>query len=104
MGGTAILSGSGAATYTWSGGVTNGVAFTPTVTSTYTVTGTNSAGCTGTDQVTINVTPGPVAAITGAAPTCLGSQVTLTASPMGATYLWTLGCRTQRLHNISRYR
>jgi hypothetical protein len=101
VGGSAILSGSGAATYTWSGGVTNGVAFTPTVTSTYTVTGTNSAGCTGTDQVTINVTPGPVAAITGAAPTCLGSQVTLSASPMGATYLWMPGGATTQTITIS---
>ena len=101
VGGSAILSGSGASTYTWSGGVTNGVAFTPTVTSTYTVTGTNSAGCTATDQVTINVTPGPVAAITGAAPTCLGSQVTLIASPIGATYLWMPGGATTQTITIS---
>jgi hypothetical protein len=100
-GGSATLSGSGAATYTWSGGVTNGVAFTPTVTTTYTVTGTSAAGCVGTDQVTINITPGPVAAITGAAPTCLGSQVTLTASPIGATYLWMPGGATTQTLTVS---
>ena len=101
VGGTATLSGSGASTYTWSGGVTNGVAFTPTVTSTYTVTGTSAAGCVGTDQVTINVTAGPVAAISGAAPMCLGNQVTLTASPVGVTYLWMPGGATTQTITVS---
>ncbi len=101
VGGTATLSGSGASTYTWSGGVTNGVAFTPTVTTTYTVTGTSAAGCVGTDQVTINVTAGPVAAISGAAPMCLGNQVTLTASPVGVTYLWMPGGATTQTITVS---
>jgi hypothetical protein len=101
VGGSATLSGSGAATYTWTGGVTNGVAFTPTVTSTYTVTGTSAAGCIGTDQVTINVTASPVAAISGAAPMCLGSQVTLTASPIGVTYLWMPGGATTQTITVS---
>jgi uncharacterized protein YjdB len=101
VGGSATLSGSGASTYTWTGGVTNGVAFTPTVTSTYTVTGTSATGCVGTDQVTINVTAGPVAAIAGAAPICLGSQVTLTASPIGATYLWMPGGATTQTITVS---
>jgi hypothetical protein len=101
VGGTATLSGSGASTYTWSGGVTNGVAFTPTVTSTYTVTGTSAAGCVGTDQVTINVTAGPVAAIAGGAAVCLGNQVTLTASPVGATYLWMPGGATTQTLTVS---
>ena len=100
-GGSATLSGSGASTYTWSGGVTNGVAFTPTVTTTYTVTGTSAAGCVGTDQVTINVTAGPVAAISGAAPMCLGNQVTLTASPVGVTYLWMPGGATTQTITVS---
>lgn len=101
VGGTATLSGSGASTYTWSGGVTNGVAFTPTVTNTYTVTGTSAAGCVGTDQVTINVTAGPVAAISGAAPMCLGNQVTLTASTVGVTYLWMPGGATTQTITVS---
>ncbi|NBP30197.1 MAG: hypothetical protein EBV23_11605, partial [Flavobacteriia bacterium] len=44
--GTAVtLNGSGANTYTWNNGVSNGVAFTPAATQTYTVTGTNANGC-----------------------------------------------------------
>ncbi len=50
------LSGSGTATnYIWDNGVTDGVAFAPTATTTYTVTGTNANGCTNTDQITITV-------------------------------------------------
>ncbi|HIP37039.1 MAG TPA: T9SS type B sorting domain-containing protein, partial [Crocinitomix sp.] len=54
------LTGSGATTYTWDNGVTNGVAFTPATTATYTVTGTDANGCTNTDQVTVTVNPLPV--------------------------------------------
>ncbi|HXB40890.1 MAG TPA: FG-GAP-like repeat-containing protein [Bacteroidia bacterium] len=50
-----ILTGSGAATYTWTGGATNGVAFPAAATTTYTVTGTNSDGCTNKDTVRVIV-------------------------------------------------
>lgn len=50
------LLGSGAETYSWDMGVENGIPFVPPVGSTeYTVTGTNAAGCSGEDMVTINV-------------------------------------------------
>ncbi len=55
QGETIILSGTGATNYTWSGGVVNGIPFTPPVgTNTYTVTGETN-GCTATDQVTVEV-------------------------------------------------
>ncbi|MCX7549959.1 HYR domain-containing protein, partial [Xanthomarina sp. F2636L] len=51
------LTGSGATTYTWDNGVTNGVTFVPTVgTHTYTVTGTSNT-CQDTDTITVTVTP-----------------------------------------------
>jgi hypothetical protein len=54
--GTAVtLSGSGANTYSWNNSVSNGVAFTPASTTTYTVTGTDVNGCVNTDDVTVNV-------------------------------------------------
>ncbi|MGM0477841.1 MAG: PKD domain-containing protein [Bacteroidota bacterium] len=56
---SAVLSGSGANTYTWDNGVTDGVSFIPASTTTYTVTGTSIEGCTDTDQVTIEVVPLP---------------------------------------------
>ena len=49
------LIGGGALTYTWTNGVSNGIAFTPTATTTYTVTGTNSKGCGNWDTVTVTV-------------------------------------------------
>jgi hypothetical protein len=81
------LTGTGAASYTWDNGVVNGVAFTPSVTSTYTLTGTASNGCTNTDQVLIivnqspNIYAGPDQAI------CEGSSVTLSGSG-GTNYAW----------------
>ncbi|NVK63427.1 MAG: gliding motility-associated C-terminal domain-containing protein, partial [Flavobacteriales bacterium] len=55
------LSGSGAVTYAWDNGVTNGTMFTPPVgTTTYTVTGTDANGCVNTDQVDIHVDPLPL--------------------------------------------
>ncbi|MBK7040633.1 MAG: hypothetical protein IPH46_09220 [Bacteroidetes bacterium] len=40
----------GAATYVWTGGLSNCTPFVATTTDTYTVTGTDGAGCTGTRQ------------------------------------------------------
>lgn len=61
---TITLSGTGAQTYVWDNGVTNGQAF-PALpgTVTYTVVGTDANGCINTDQVTINVLASPVAGI-----------------------------------------
>lgn len=49
------LSGGGAATYSWSNSVVDGVAFTPTATQTYTVVGTDANGCTNSATVTVVV-------------------------------------------------
>ncbi|HLP55830.1 MAG TPA: gliding motility-associated C-terminal domain-containing protein [Fluviicola sp.] len=63
------LSGNGGVSYTWTNGVTNGTPFTPGLGSaTYTVTGTDANGCTGTDQVTITVVPVPIAVISSSDP------------------------------------
>lgn len=60
-GNQATLTASGLGTYTWSGGISNGVAFTPTVTSSYTVVGALS-GCpsatsTAVQGLTVTTTP-----------------------------------------------
>ena len=61
---TVTLNGTGAATYTWSGGALNGQAFTPSVgQNVYTVTGTDVNGCTATATVNVNVLPTPIAVI-----------------------------------------
>ncbi|SDE52733.1 gliding motility-associated C-terminal domain-containing protein, partial [Cellulophaga baltica] len=50
-----ILTGSGASSYTWDNGAIDGGSVSPLVTTTYTVTGSDSNSCDNSDSVTINV-------------------------------------------------
>ncbi len=90
--GTSItLSGSGASTYTWTGGVTNGVAFVPSATQTYTVIG-GTGTCTNSAVITITVNPKPtVTANASSTSVCTGGMVTLTGSGSASSYAWTGG-------------
>lgn len=86
-GSSVTLSGSGAVSYSWNNGITNGSSFVPSATTTYTVTGTDAYGCINTDEVTVTLnSPGTVSA--GADITvCQGASVVLTAT--GAdSYSW----------------
>ncbi|MFH0893258.1 MAG: T9SS type A sorting domain-containing protein [Bacteroidota bacterium] len=90
LGETATLTANGATTYSWSGGLGTGnpMATNPSVTTTYTVTGT-TVGCSGTSTsvVTVNAIPN----VTVNSPSiCAGSSATLTANG-GTTYTWTGG-------------
>lgn len=60
-----LLTGSGAQSYAWDHGITNGVPFTWMDTTLFTVTGTDINGCQNTDQVWVNVVPIPVMDIDG---------------------------------------
>lgn len=83
------LTATGATTYTWNNWVVNNVAFTPNITKTYTVNGTDANGCKGTDQVVVTVNQPLINAGTDQT-ICSGQQATLTAT--GATsYTWTSG-------------
>ena len=91
--GTSVtLSGTGADTYAWTGGVTDNVAFTPTVTDTFTVTGTDLNGCmdTATVMITVNALPA-VSANATATTVCAGTPVTLSGSGTATSYSWTGG-------------
>ncbi len=86
------ITASGATSYTWSTGATMAsISVFPTVTTTYTVTGSNAGGCINTKTVQIMVNPTPTVTATASTPTiCSGSSTTLTAS--GAiTYTWNPG-------------
>ena len=80
--GTSVtLSGSGASSYSWSGGITNGVAFVPSATTTYTVTGTDANGCVNTASKTITVNALPVVIVSTATPSiCVGSSATISTA------------------------
>ena len=89
--GTAVtLSGSGANTYTWNNGVSNGVAFTPAATQTYTVTGTNANGCSNNAQVTVTVNALPTVSAGQNQTVCAGTAVTLNGSGANS-YTWNNG-------------
>jgi len=84
------LNGGGALTYSWNNGVTNGVSFIPASTATYTVTGTNLQGCTGTATTTVTVNSLPIVSAGLDQTVCGGSSVTFGAT--GATnYVWNNG-------------
>lgn len=53
------LNAQGAVTYNWDNNVVDGVAFTPSITTTYTVVGIDNNGCTNSDQVVVTVIPIP---------------------------------------------
>jgi gliding motility-associated-like protein len=86
------LSGQGATSYAWSGGVIDNVTFTPNATTTYVVTGTTN-GCSSSATVIVTVLPLPIALGTpsissGYAPL----PVTFTNNSSNATsYLWEFG-------------
>jgi hypothetical protein len=91
VGGQVTLTASGATSYSWSHGITNGVAFAPSSTQTYTVTGTDAGGCINTASITVAVNNAPTVSATATATTvCAGTQVTLSGN--GATsYSWNNG-------------
>ncbi len=90
-GSTVTLFGTGAVSYVWTGGVDNGVAFTPVVTASYFVTGTDVNGCTDTDMITVSVENVPnVIANASEASLCVGESVTLTGSG-ASSYSWNNG-------------
>jgi len=86
------LTAGGAATYTWNTGATGSViAVTPTISTTYTVTGDGGTGCinTATVDVTVNALPS-VSLSVGSTTACInGSTIALTGSPAGGAYTGT---------------
>jgi dienelactone hydrolase len=91
VGNQVTLTASGASTYSWTGGVTNNIAFAASSTQNYTVTGTDALGCQNTKTTSITVNQGPTVTIT---PTisaiCQGQSIGLTASG-ATTYTWSHG-------------
>jgi Secretion system C-terminal sorting domain len=88
-GNSTILSGTGATNYTWFPGLITGQTptVTPSATTTYTLVGIGSNGCSSSATVAITVNASPVVAISGDNEICAGETVTLNVG--GAdTYFW----------------
>lgn len=85
---TVELIGNGATSYTWNtGATTSTISPTPSVTTTYSLIGTNADGCTNTATTSIVVNPTPTITVNTAS-ICAGQQTaTLTANGAN-TYTW----------------
>ena len=83
------LTGSGANSYTWAVGVTDGVAFSPLASNSYTVAGTDSYGCIGTATISVAVNSLPTITPNASVnPVCMGSSTALSGSG-AVSYVWT---------------
>ncbi|MES2681245.1 MAG: glycine-rich protein, partial [Bacteroidota bacterium] len=93
-GNSATLITNAASNYAWSnGGNFSSTVVSPTITTTYTVIGSNGS-CTNTRTVTLQVSPIPtVTAISNPTVLCSGSTATLTTSG-ASTYTWNPGALT----------
>ena len=94
-----ILTASGASTYVWNDGNTdNPRTVSPTTTTTFNATGTDSNGCTSSGGTTITVNALPTVEISGTLTYCVGSTATLTATAGLSSYLWSTGATTQAIN------
>jgi hypothetical protein len=91
-GDSATLTAQGALSYTWNNGATSfSIIVTPTITSTYTITGTGINACEGTAVISQSVNALPLIGITSTHSTlCINQSATLTATG-GITYTWSTG-------------
>ncbi len=106
-GASAILTASGALNYTWTpysltmfpvAGLSPTITVTPTLSTTYTITGSSALGCISTETYTVNYAPvpSPTLSIIGYSVICSGTMDTLTVS--GAdTYTWSTGSNSNSI-------
>jgi len=87
LGQTVSLNATGALSYTWNNGVTNGSVFSPTTSNNYIVQGQNACGTTSA-TISIPVAPLPVQIVAGSTVVCAGLPAQLTASAVATTYTW----------------
>lgn len=90
IGNSTLLNAIGATTYQWSNGSSNGDLVNPSLTTTFSVIGTDNNGCVNSDQFIVTVTALPLVSAGPDQTICDGDQLTLIAS--GANfYTWNNG-------------
>ena len=100
-----ILNASGASTYTWSNGVSNGESFTsPEGVNTYIVIAEDNNGCTATDQLIVTTWPIPAISISGEDPLCLGensgsAEIVISSGTPPFTIEWNNGDTLSSIQN-----
>jgi trimeric autotransporter adhesin len=93
---TTIDAGAGFSSYQWSNGATTQT-INPTTPQTYTVTITNSNGCSSTASKIVTINPLPTTTIAGSTTFCAGGSSTLDAGAGFSNYLWSNGATTQSI-------
>lgn len=99
QGGSVQLNASAGSSWLWSNGATS-QSITVNAAGNYTVTVTNTAGCSAASApMTVTVNPLPASNVSPAGPVsfCQGGSAVLTASAGGASYLWSNGATTQSI-------
>jgi hypothetical protein len=87
------LTANGGASYLWSNGSTTASVYVSS-SGFYTVTATNSQGCSATATTSVTVKTKPTVSILGTPSFCQGGSTTLTATG-GSSYVWSNGINTQ---------
>ena len=102
IGKSATITASGASTYIWSNGATTAArTVTPTVATTYFVTGTNANGCKATSSASVAVNAVPTVTLT-ASPSSIVAGVVSTLTASGAsTYAWSSGGGSSATQTVS---
>lgn len=102
VGSSTVFTANGANTYTWSTGATSAsINITPTISTTYSVIGTNTLGCSNTQTISISVYPTPTISVNSGS-ICSGSNFSLTPSG-GITYIYSSGSATVSPNISSTY-
>ncbi|MBS1651245.1 MAG: T9SS type A sorting domain-containing protein [Bacteroidetes bacterium] len=94
---SATLSISGASSYSWSNGSTSTlIVVSPSSSTTYSVVGIASNGCSSANSIVVNVGTTPALSVSSGTTICAGNMVNLFASG-AATYSWSNGAATSAI-------
>ena len=102
-----VLLASGASTYAWSNGITNGSSIMVIEgTSVYSVTGTDIYGCTGVQQISITGSPLPVISFNVINPECIGDysgsvEAIINSGSAPYYFAWDNGGTTEIIDNLN---
>jgi len=99
-----LISASGAETYLWETGETDDYTVTPEVTTSYSVTGTDSNNCSSTDEVEVYVNDLPEPQIVSDAAdneACEGETLSLSLTGTYSSYNWSTGSSEDKLELTS---
>lgn len=105
--GTSVtLTASGGTSYSWNGGISNGIPFDVTASQTYVVTASDSNGCKSSQSISLTVVSKPSVTLNVQDVDCHGFssgsiQSTVTSGNYPYTYIWNTGSASDSLSNLT---